>query len=129
MSVRHFLLIVASAITWCGPARLAVSGRVQCLVGARRLVRRRVAVPVVVDAIREEIRTMSEVEQEVSTFKVDYRCDHCPDGVMRPTGIVYDDVPPLYPHYCTSCGHTSTFPHRYPRIVTRTKDANKSDGM
>jgi hypothetical protein len=27
MSVRHFLLILASAITWCGPAWLAVSGR------------------------------------------------------------------------------------------------------
>jgi hypothetical protein len=74
------------------------------------------------DQVREEIRTMSEVEREVSTFKVDYRCDHCPDGVMRPTGIVYDTVPPMYPHYCTTCGHTATFDHRYPRIVTRTKD-------
>jgi hypothetical protein len=75
-------------------------------------------------AIPEGKWTMSEVEREVCTFKVDYRCDHCPDGVMRPTGIVYDDVPPLYPHYCTACGHTSTFDHRYPRVVTRTKELN-----
>jgi hypothetical protein len=74
------------------------------------------------DQVREEIRTMSEVEREVSTFKVDYRCDHCPDGVMRPTGIVYDNVPPRYPHYCTACGHTETFSYRYPMIVTRTKE-------
>jgi hypothetical protein len=75
-------------------------------------------------AIPEGKWTMSEVEREVSTFKVDYRCDHCPDGVMRPTGIVYPMVEPAYPHYCTACGHTATFPHRYPRIVTRTKEAD-----
>jgi hypothetical protein len=80
--------------------------------------------PVALDQVREEIRTMSEVEQEVCTFKVDYRCDHCPDGVMRPTGIVYDDVPPLYPHYCATCGYIATYNHRYPRIVTRTKEAD-----
>jgi hypothetical protein len=73
-------------------------------------------------ALSEGKWMMGEVEREVCTFKVDYRCDHCPDGVMRPTGIVYDNVPPQYPHYCTTCGHTATFPQRYPRIVTRTKD-------
>ena len=52
----------------------------------------------------------------VQTLKVDYECDKCGVGYMRPTGQCLTPDPPLYPHICTNCGHHQTFRVTYPYI-------------
>lgn len=48
---------------------------------------------------------MSEITKEIKVIGVDYVCDKCGIGKMRPTGICLDSNPPQYPHECENCGH------------------------
>jgi len=57
---------------------------------------------------------MSETEQEVKTYVVNYICDECGDGFMEPTGEIYLTNPPQYPHVCNKCGAKKTFNKKYP---------------
>jgi hypothetical protein len=50
--------------------------------------------------------------------QVDYMCDSCNAGVMRPTGVMLMSNPPQYPHLC-SCGASATFRVQYPHIEFR----------
>ena len=60
---------------------------------------------------------MPEVENEVKVFEVNYICDKCGIGKMKPTGEAQLSDPPQYPHKCTHCGHTeSYFNNMYPII-------------
>lgn len=59
-----------------------------------------------------------EVEKEVKTVKVDYRCDECDFGFMRPTGTCFPTNPPQYIHKCNNehCGQERIFNVSYPFI-------------
>lgn len=43
-----------------------------------------------------------ETKEEVKTFQVDYTCDKCGVGKMRPSGNVLTTYPVQYPHYCNN---------------------------
>jgi hypothetical protein len=59
-----------------------------------------------------------ETHTKVESFEIDYRCDECGEGMMRPTGRCMESYPPQYPHSCTVCKATKTFTNkRYPHIV------------
>lgn len=63
---------------------------------------------------------MSETEKQLEAYEVDYACDQCGLGSMRPTGVVFETYPPKYPHACTHCGATQLFFKRYPETRYRT---------
>lgn len=45
---------------------------------------------------------------------VEYVCDECQQGLMRPNGVMLMSNPPQYPHQCTNCGSTKVFYNQYP---------------
>ena len=58
---------------------------------------------------------MAETKTEVKTYIVEYACDECNDGKLRPTGPMLAFNPPQYPHKCNLCGAEKTFTNkRYP---------------
>lgn len=58
------------------------------------------------------------IEQEpLRPIRVDYKCDKCGDGCMRPTGTVLMSDPPKYEHRCQLCGARQNFTHQYPTIM------------
>ena len=59
---------------------------------------------------------MSERKTPCSTYKVEYVCDMCKDGVMEPSGKTIVIDPPEYVHVCNSCGNKDSFLIRYPEI-------------
>jgi len=59
-----------------------------------------------------------ETKKEVKTYSIDYVCEECGDGNMRPEGHVLTTYPARYPHKCTSCGHMETFKITYPHVIT-----------
>lgn len=61
---------------------------------------------------------MALVETPVSTFHVEYQCDQCSRGLMKPYGDVAWLADPIqYQHRCTNCGHEQTFLVRYPYLA------------
>lgn len=53
-----------------------------------------------------------ETKKEVKTIQVDYTCDKCGIGKMRPSGNVLTTYPPQYPHFCNNpikCDGSNTF--------------------
>lgn len=60
---------------------------------------------------------MSEIRSKLQVFELDYACDKCGNGRMRPEGVVYPTSPPQYPHVCDNCGSKMTFRAMYPRIA------------
>lgn len=62
---------------------------------------------------------MAEERYKVKTYEIDFRCDICKKGYMRPTGEVIATYPMQYPHKCTFCGAEMTISgHNYPYTVT-----------
>lgn len=60
---------------------------------------------------------MSETQPvRVNPVEIDYACDTCHDGRMRPTGEAYLTNPPRYLHRCNKCGAEQTFGVCYPYI-------------
>lgn len=59
-----------------------------------------------------------ETEVPVEVVSVDYTCDRCITGHMRPNGVSTHS-PVTYPHVCTSCGHRASLDKRYPDIIYR----------
>lgn len=57
---------------------------------------------------------MSETKAVVQTVLVQYRCNECDNGTMKPSGIILTSNPPQYPHECNSCFHKQTFLIKYP---------------
>lgn len=45
---------------------------------------------------------MPRTEQPVEYFELDYVCDKCGQGHMRPTGICLTSNPPHWPHECNN---------------------------
>ena len=70
---------------------------------------------------------MAEMKTAVRTFKIDYVCDECGEGRMRPSGFVYDTNPPSYVHACNKCGNGGEFSWQYPYTVTEEVDARTLD--
>lgn len=63
---------------------------------------------------------MAEYTTNVSVVKVDYRCDVCNQGNMQIAGsIMLLTQPPQFPHVCDKCGHSATYPERYPAVRYR----------
>lgn len=58
-----------------------------------------------------------EVKKEVKVFHVEYACDACGEGKLKPTNMALSTYPAQYPHKCDKCGIGQTFFHRYPRTV------------
>lgn len=62
---------------------------------------------------------MATFETLLQTFSVDYQCDQCKGGLMRPHGDVAWMADPLkYKHRCTNvdCGAEQTFLVQYPYL-------------
>lgn len=63
---------------------------------------------------------MSEITEEVKTFKVSMKCDKCGKGFMKLIGgMALASDPPLYKHRCTECGNEEFFQKEYPYLGTR----------
>ena len=61
---------------------------------------------------------MPEIEYPVKAHEIDYTCDECGEGLMRPTGASLMTSPPYYPHVCTVCRKVENFRDtRYPYTV------------
>lgn len=66
---------------------------------------------------------MAEKETEVRTFNIEYECDKCQSGNMKPTGQCFTTDPPQFPHVCENCGERQIFTGvSYPYQVVRPKN-------
>jgi hypothetical protein len=63
---------------------------------------------------------MAEEQTEVKVYMVEYRCDKCGNGYLKPTGSMLASSPPWYPHECDFCGDISKF-HKEKYPLTRYK--------
>ena len=59
---------------------------------------------------------MGEKGQVVETLRMEYVCDECGVGMMKPTGGMLMTYPPKYPHICISCSYVQNFKQTYPVI-------------
>ena len=61
---------------------------------------------------------MSEIKKLARPFKVEYVCDKCGAGLMRPTGYAFSTNPPKYEHSCnhTLCDNKMNFFKTYPAL-------------
>jgi hypothetical protein len=59
---------------------------------------------------------MARIQTPVRPIQVDYQCEKCDDGRMRPTGQTLMSDPPQFPHKCTNCENTITFNEKYPTV-------------
>ena len=61
-----------------------------------------------------------EEKYKVNTYEIDYKCDVCGEGYMRPLGTVLLSNPAQYPHRCNKCGaEMNVRGHTYPYTVTK----------
>lgn len=59
---------------------------------------------------------MAETFTPVLPVQVDYICDACGKGSLKPTGEVKTSNPPWYVHQCKSCLQYSSHRNQYPYI-------------
>lgn len=57
---------------------------------------------------------MAVIRQRAECVAVDYICDKCGEGRMRPDGHVLQTDYPQYQHVCNKCGHKHFFGQKYP---------------
>lgn len=62
---------------------------------------------------------MPQTEFSVVMVRIDFICDACGNGHMRPTGIMLASDLPKWTHACNSCGSIGTFDNTYPNIGYR----------
>ena len=60
---------------------------------------------------------MPPIRKEVKTFKEDFICDTCKEGVVKYTGVSFPMFPPQYQHKCVVCDKVHNFNLIYPRII------------
>ena len=62
-----------------------------------------------------------ETSEIVYTVRIDYICDMCGVGRMKPSGAVQCSYPPSYAHRCDNaeCGATMYLDRTYPAIEYR----------
>ena len=62
---------------------------------------------------------MAEEKYKVNIYEVDFKCDVCGKGYMRPLGTVLPSYPAQYPHRCNKCGaEMNVIGCTYPYTVT-----------
>lgn len=59
---------------------------------------------------------MPREQRPLRPIWVDYRCDACDTGHMRPTDVMLMSSPPQFPHRCDACDAPGTFTEKYPTI-------------
>lgn len=59
---------------------------------------------------------MAEYKMPVRAVEVDYRCEKCSQGHMRPTGVKFLATSNRYEHRCSNCKETEVFEVNYPFI-------------
>jgi hypothetical protein len=69
---------------------------------------------------------MATVEEVIETIEIDYVCDKCCEGRMRPlplSEVVWADSSDdqLFRHSCNRCGHEFPFKVCYPTLAYRKK--------
>jgi len=71
-----------------------------------------------------------EVESPVEVLSLEYVCDNCQRGRMRPvrdTGSSALAAPAVtYPHRCGECGHVAHLGKLYPDIIYRRAHATEA---
>lgn len=69
---------------------------------------------------------MAEKECGIEVYGMEYACDRCGRGtMMRSTDISpTESFPPLYTHYCNSCGVIAKLKSEYPKILYRILSKN-----
>ena len=62
-----------------------------------------------------------ETETPVEVLSLEYVCDHCHRGKMRPVRNAEPMfcLPAPYPHFCGECGHLANLSKLYPDIIYR----------
>ena len=55
-------------------------------------------------------------QMPIRPILVDYKCDKCGNGYMRPSGICLTSNPPQWPHRCTNCDAHMNFTEKYPTV-------------
>lgn len=62
---------------------------------------------------------MAEYRTEARPYLVQYRCDKCRSGLLRPTGatIVGPAGYHSFEHICSQCGDKIRLPHPYPCVI------------
>lgn len=65
---------------------------------------------------------MAETTAPLEVVEVDYVCDACGTGRMRPAGTMLLTDPPKWPHQCSHCGDEKVFGTKYPTVGYRRKD-------
>jgi len=63
-----------------------------------------------------------EREYPTETVIIEYICDTCSIGAMKPTGKALLCKPPLYVHKCDSCGVVANLRRGYPMTKQRKKE-------
>lgn len=53
---------------------------------------------------------------------IEFECDVCCQGYMKPTGIMLTSLPPKYQHECNVCKAIQNFDCSYPRTVLITEN-------
>ncbi|SUD80275.1 Uncharacterised protein [Pseudomonas putida] len=67
---------------------------------------------------------MAETAKQMVAYQVEYVCDSCGEGHMRPAGITLTSYPAQYPHQCSACGARANFLKCYPSIEWRAAPQN-----
>lgn len=62
-----------------------------------------------------------ELRQIMQPIQIDYICDICGKGKMRPTGMMLTSNPLQYSHRCIECDSHNNFTVRYPYITYEVK--------
>lgn len=57
---------------------------------------------------------MAIIRQKADCIAVDYVCDKCNEGRMRPNGNVLQTDYPQYEHTCNKCGDKKHYGCKYP---------------
>jgi hypothetical protein len=59
---------------------------------------------------------MSREQIPLRPIQIDFRCNACGIGFMRPQGNILMSNPPLFSHACNHCGEEETFQEKYPTV-------------
>ena len=59
---------------------------------------------------------MGRKQTPLRPIQIDYHCDECEHGLMRPVGHMLMTDPPQFEHKCTECGYLMVFNERYPTV-------------
>lgn len=59
---------------------------------------------------------MAERSYQVLPVGIEYVCDKCSYGTMKPNGTILTSLPPKYGHECDNCSASEYFTKQYPYV-------------